>query len=67
MLSRVLTQVTHIKIALFSTQEKRTLVSYRLLRSCSSSLLFSTLLSLSLCPSFQTRRGFLKYIFELAS
>ncbi|VUZ41195.1 unnamed protein product [Hymenolepis diminuta] len=32
MFSRVLTQVTHIKLSLFSTQKQRTHVSYPLLR-----------------------------------
>ncbi|VUZ49807.1 unnamed protein product [Hymenolepis diminuta] len=56
-----------IKLSLFSTPELRTLVSYGLLHVLFISSLPQhaalSLLSLSLCYSFQTRCGFLEYIF----
>ncbi|VUZ52587.1 unnamed protein product [Hymenolepis diminuta] len=48
MLWRDLTQVTHIKLSLFSRQEQHTLVSTDSYKSCSSPLFLSTLLSFSL-------------------
>ncbi|VUZ52504.1 unnamed protein product [Hymenolepis diminuta] len=61
MFSRVLIQVTHIKLSLFSTQEQR-IGSYA---SCSSLLFLSTLPLPFLIHSSQTRCGFLEYIFGL--
>ncbi|VUZ45177.1 unnamed protein product [Hymenolepis diminuta] len=53
MLCRGLTQVTQIKLALFSRQKQHTLVGADSYTSCSSPLFLSTLLSLSssLCYS----------------
>ncbi|VUZ46060.1 unnamed protein product [Hymenolepis diminuta] len=60
MLWRGLTQVTQIKLPLFSRQ-RHTLVSADSYTSCSSPLFPSTLLSLSL-PLSVTRCGFFEYI-----
>ncbi|VUZ41365.1 unnamed protein product [Hymenolepis diminuta] len=64
MLSRSLTQVTHIKLSLFFTQEQRTPVSCRLLRF----LLISSLprhapSPIFLCHSYRTRCGSFEYSF----
>ncbi|VUZ38950.1 unnamed protein product [Hymenolepis diminuta] len=62
MLWRDLTQVTHIKLSLFSRQQ-HTLVSADSYTSCSSPLFHSTLLSLPLSlPLSVTCCGFLEYI-----
>ncbi|VUZ42405.1 unnamed protein product [Hymenolepis diminuta] len=48
MLTRGLSQVTHIKLSLLSRQRQRTLVSMDSYTSCPSPLFLSTLLSLPL-------------------
>ncbi|VUZ48366.1 unnamed protein product [Hymenolepis diminuta] len=66
MLWRGLTQVTHIKLPLLSTQEQRTLASYRLFRFLFiSSLPQRSPLFISLCHLNQMHCGFLEYIFGL--
>ncbi|VUZ51392.1 unnamed protein product [Hymenolepis diminuta] len=53
-------------MSLFSTQEQLTVISYGFYASCSSPLpQHAPPLSLSLRHSFQTRCGFLEYIFGL--
>ncbi|VUZ53444.1 unnamed protein product [Hymenolepis diminuta] len=71
MFSCVLTQVTHIKLSFFLLNNNARLLVTGSYASGSSPLFLSTLpflslfLSLPLCHSFQTRCGFLEYIFGL--